>query len=406
MIENTKRAEKFKFKFSMISIILLCLYILFSYIAQETLLPTRIHSLVMYAFVAWVLLSVLRSKRYEIPSFTVWMGVMLAISIISLLWTSKNTISTEAVYTMLVATVITYCITQTVNTFSRLEKCLIAFVIGAVLMGLMLLVTGQITGDERLGETVTGNANTFSALMMIAAASALWLMLNREKGWEKFLFFLATVAIFALMLFSGGRKTIVAVLVALVFYILFKGKSGVKHVVGKLFIIVAIVAGIYALLMEVPFFYELIGNRFEGMFDFFSGNSQISGDETRYKMIEIGLNKWLESPVFGYGVDSFKYYNVTVTGHFYYAHNNYVELLYDLGIIGFLAYYGFVVKTLKDLFKIKGEYKKYASLGIGLIFMILVYDMGGISFYSTFPLMILSFAYIVIKLANKKEEKQ
>ena len=55
----------------------------------------------------------------------------------------------------------------------------------------------------------------------------------------------------------------------------------------------------------------------EGLINTFLGvgNAEASA-ESRGIMIAIGLKKWLDSPIWGYGFDSFKYYNLATTGGF------------------------------------------------------------------------------------------
>ncbi len=65
----------------------------------------------------------------------------------------------------------------------------------------------------------------------------------------------------------------------------------------------------------------------------------------------------------------------------YYSHNNYVEMLYDFGLIGFLFYYIFVYKLYKKLVALPEEHKNYSILGIGILIELLVFDMGGVAYY-------------------------
>lgn len=84
------------------------------------------------------------------------------------------------------------------------------------------------------------------------------------------------------------------------------------------------------------------------------------------------VNKWDRSPIWGYGFDSFKYYNRLMTGHFYYSHNNYIELLYDLGIIGFAIYYWFYWKLFYVAWKGKNSCTpEIRAFVIGIVFSML-----------------------------------
>ena len=59
----------------------------------------------------------------------------------------------------------------------------------------------------------------------------------------------------------------------------------------------------------------------------------------RHKYRNAAILGWLKSPVWGHGYDSFHFYNAVVNGHDVYSHNNFTELLYNLGVVGFIVYY-------------------------------------------------------------------
>ena len=95
-------------------------------------------------------------------------------------------------------------------------------------------------------------------------------------------------------------------------------------------------------MIEVPILYEIIGNRMDNLINQFLGKAEILNGSSSYLRDEyrkLAIQGWLESPIWGYGYDSFHYYNNIITGHNAYSHNNFTELLYDMGIIGFVVYY-------------------------------------------------------------------
>lgn len=67
------------------------------------------------------------------------------------------------------------------------------------------------------------------------------------------------------------------------------------------------------------------------------------GEDPRARMIDFGLEKWQQKPFFGYGTDQFRvhYQTVSPRGLLSYSHNNYVELLFNNGVVGLILYYLF-----------------------------------------------------------------
>jgi O-antigen ligase len=160
---------------------------------------------------------------------------------------------------------------------------------------------------------------------------------------------------------------------------------------------------------NVEFINVAIGDRFEGIYAILLGQeSTVSGDDVRLKMIDAGLSGWVNSPLIGHGVDSFKYLNQNITGHFYYSHNNFVEVLYNFGILGFILYYGFIARLMYRIIKIPKCNKlitSFRSLAIGLIIVFLIRDIGGISYYSTLPQFLICISFVIYLLLKKYQNE-
>ena len=60
----------------------------------------------------------------------------------------------------------------------------------------------------------------------------------------------------------------------------------------------------------------------------------------RDTLIKYGFEGFLNKPLFGHGFMSFSEYAFTTYGlEIGYAHNNYIELLFDMGFVGLVIYY-------------------------------------------------------------------
>lgn len=392
MLETSKKQSSPKWNMSMV---LLCLYVLLTYIAQETLLPPVLHSMTMYAFIGWTALNVFRRGKVRLKKYTLWYLSVIAFSAISMLWAVEA--ETGTLYVMFVSLILTSCILETVDSLEKLEACMLTFVIAATVMGIMLFATGQVDveGNERLGEEITGNANSFSILFMVSSMFASWFLVYK-KGFVRTFSLLSLLFQFVIMGLSGGRKSVIVAVICLLWYILAKDLGRAKKLIKDLIKFALFFAMGYWVVMEVPVFYKTIGYRFENLFTLLlTGDGVTLGDKVRQEMVRIGLERWIWSPIWGYGLDTFKHYNEQITGHFYYAHNNYVELLYDLGIIGMVLYYSFFVRIFWGLKQMLPEYTQYRALGLGIVFSFLVYDLGGVTFYGVFYQIVICLAFFI-----------
>lgn len=383
---------------------LLALYVIFLYIAQNTLLPPILSSMSMYAFVVWTFLSMLVKKKIKIYNYTLWYIVLMIWSVVTFLW-ADNLVLFQ-VYSMAVSLIITYCFINAIDTKEKLEYLAFLFVCAADLLCILIFATGQFSvgmDSERLGVEIMGNANTFSTFLMVSAVFASWTLIYKKRLSVKIFNGLSLAFILFMMAVSGGRKTIIAVLLCSSYFFITKDRNNYFKSILNIIKVLAVVLLLYFAVMKIPMLYETIGFRFEQLFSIAKGgSSDVGSDETRLKMVEIGFDAWLKKPILGYGLDTFKYYNLKVTNHFYYAHNNYIELLYDLGIVGFLLYYGFIGKLFINLVRIKNSQEHYKELGIGLIIESLIFDFGGVSYYTIVIQILLCVAFVCYRFGNNR----
>ena len=103
---------------------------------------------------------------------------------------------------------------------------------------------------------------------------------------------------------------------------------------------------------------------------------------------------FIENPIFGHGINSFIHY----IGHP--AHNNYIDLLFGLGLVGFSMYYIIHLKILKRLINLSDQY-----LMILFILLLVLMDFGFVALVSkTSMFMLVSCDLISKNLLRKKNE--
>jgi O-antigen ligase len=113
-----------------------------------------------------------------------------------------------------------------------------------------------------------------------------------------------------------------------------------------------------------------------------------SSFRTRTEMIQQGLQLWKESPLFGNGLDAFS----GLSGQGTYAHNNYVELLCDIGLIGTLLFYALYAQVLLRAARAPRLLGIYCGI---FVLMLLLADFGYVSYKSKHAVMILMLLTVV-----------
>ena len=389
-----------------VGVALFCLYIFISSLANDMVFPSSIGSLTLYLFLGYSVLYILLNKKLKINRIIKWMLVFIAFCVFTMLYSpEKGFLSDSEFYLLIVNFILILFLSQYDININDIKKISWANILSGGFLIFILFARGNLTGfstSNRFGQDLFGNSNILANLLMKSALYAIWLLVYSEnKIIHKMVLTLCLVASYYGMFLSGGRKFIIIPALFLYILLFFKRDShGRKHLVKYTGVVIAIVIAVYYLIMNVPAFYAVIGERMESLFSFIRTGHSISGKsaEIRATMIEIGFHKWMDSPIWGYGFDSFKYYNRLMTGHFYYSHNNYIELLYDLGIIGFAIYYWFYWKLFYVAWKGKNSYTpEIRAFVIGIVFSMLVFEYGAVNYTVTSTQIMLFFAYTLLK---------
>ena len=351
---------------------ILLLYIVTGYFAfGEGLLPESVNSIALYGFLCFSVFAVTYKSKVKITGFLLWGMVCLVIGFLARFYAPSFSGTGATYYALIVNFVLVSLLTQIPWNTVRFNRVMKAFSLSAAGLILVLAITGRLQDNSesgRLGQELTGNANILGAMLLVGAIYTIWLLISSNSKRTKIVSVILLMLIYCGMFFSGGRKYIVLPIVFL--YVLLAHKvdaSGRSHFIRSTLIVVIVVLFVYWLI-NTPFFFNTIGSRFESFFNLFQEDASADGSTLiRKEMIILGWKKWLKSPIWGYGFDSFKYYNESVTGHSYYSHNNFVELLYNQGLIGFCAYYSIYVYLFIKALKMNRR-----SLSRGFIFAILI----------------------------------
>jgi O-antigen ligase len=162
-------------------------------------------------------------------------------------------------------------------------------------------------------------------------------------------------------------------------YWIYHSRNPIKSIRNALLSIAVIVTGWYAM-MYIPFLYNLLGRRIESMLAGFLGLSTDASTSTRLRLIRIGWAWFLQRPWVGYGLGNFGAMNLTLNNSVLYAHNNYIELLVDSGLIGTFIYYSLYANTIRRFFMLDSSKKKSFCFLMGIVISFLIADYGIVSY--------------------------
>lgn len=235
---------------------------------------------------------------------------------------------------------------QKTLTITELGIFTTAFVV--VLLSLKTITSGRLGGGTEM------NSNLLAILCVYGFILCLYLRKIGKLTRQAYLLRLGFY--FISVLLTGSRKGLIMIFLASMIVAFFNNKKKALRIV---IIGLASAVATYVAIMNIGFLYDIIGVRIENMLIYFVKGTATEGSLlSRLELVDIAKPYIERKPWTGYGFDCFK----TVSGvgssgkvgageFGYYAHNNYIELLFGGGIIGLVLYYIPMVYLLKKLFK-------------------------------------------------------
>ena len=391
---------------------LMFVYILLTFISRSDYLPANSVSLALYGFILLGCANfVVNAKGRIVNTHMLWYLVFIAMSLFWVLILWQNWPDAEwlgTVYQMVVVLALSLSLSQFVESRKDIRMVSYAYTLGAVLLMLFLAMAGRLHEDERLGETIMGNANIFADFYMTAAIMALWMAVNGRNVWERLLFWTGIIVIFYGLLLSGGRKFILIPFIVLYIMLLMrKDKQGRNHIILYSVMVAALFGGVIWVMMSNETLYQSVGYRMEYLFNMISGEGNIgSSNETRKQMRMLALSEGFESPLWGHGFDAFKNLGLRRLGYYAYSHNNWTEMWYNYGLIGFVVYYWFYGKQVLSLWKYRKMTQDLAAFGIAIIISLFIYEYGAVSYFETQNQTLLCLVAIMYGICQKGDGKK
>ena len=187
---------------------------------------------------------------------------------------------------------------------------------------------------------VAGSSHLLMGYTMSALYAYNLINLVNSKGiLGKMLHIFLIISNIAMIVFSGSRGSIACIVAISMFMIWSKRKK--ISVLKVILILSVIIASMYLIINKA-------GNSFalQRMLMVFSSDLGIS-TSGRGIFYQMAINKFVESPIFGYGVGAY----ANSFGYYVYPHNIILEILNDFGLIGLIVFLIFMVKTFKNLGK-------------------------------------------------------
>ena len=277
---------------------------------------------------------------------------------------------------LLSVAIVNYIIVYKLDAFDIIKRMLFV----ALVFLVNVVLNGQYNGG-RFTVTIAGyalNENVFGLIAVGLACYMLYWLKKQKKKSTLLIILLGVLALLALI--SGSRKVLISLVAYVIIFLMYEYPPAdfIKQFVRP-FVVVAIAGVAFLCVMNIEVLYNSIGVRIESLFDAMSGNLAVdSSAYTRIRMIEKAYEIFRENPWIGRGINTFAH----TAGFGAYAHNNYMELLANMGLMGFLIYYVPLFMYLRKAFVSWKCGYAHSVLPLAIIGLTLVNDFGAVSYAS------------------------
>ena len=370
----------------------------------------------LYFFFGVSIVNIILRKRIKLNAAMVSIILYMMLMLIGLLYTPTAAKRAEDVmYKYITMAILVFCVVQYIDSLQDIKNILFGYMLAG--LALAIYVYAQYGSEfwilmqkaaeydsghiDRLGSGLT-NANTIGIYTMFSAMiAAYYIIFDRNSKLKTLFCLLVGVFCFLVSMAAASKKSVLIMVLACVCFWLYNamGNRKVGEQIRNLLILFGCVILFFWLINTMPIF-SGIATRMGSLFESLGGGSGTTSEVNRSAFMDTGIRVWLENFLFGAGTASSSYHLGV------YAHNNFVELLMNSGIIGLMLFYGAYPFTLVKYLRNAAAYKQHDKLPILLFSIFVCITVCGIAlvyYYERYEMMLMS---VIISSVNIFDQKQ
>lgn len=368
-------------------------------------------------YVGSVALSFLISKeRLTINYYILWLFVFFAYCYLSYMWARNQSDAMLYSNTFIQIFAVALGLSQQLKSNEDINKLFKLIHLSFLYLGVYILIVtpAEEFGTERIGNATGLHANDIGFRLAVGVLISVYFFTTVKN--LKWFYMISAIGLSILVLLTGSRKSIGMILLCVSAYIiLYKQRRKVtrqnlKEDLTKKIVLILVIAipliVLWYVMMNVEFFYNVIGFRFESMLNTFIGTEADSSMNERAFFAEKAMELFKQHPILGYGCNNFAQYMREIgSSHIAYSHNNLLELLSTLGVVGTAIYYVPLISFAFGLLKCYLKNKQQLGLVL-VVFMIFTFVTTSYSMYYCmemyYPFFISAFMYYKFNKDNKE----
>lgn len=368
-----------------------------------------IYIITMYCFpeqifkieIVFIILGIFFIKKIKMNFYFFWCLVILILFFISNI-RAENLIASRIIYYYFMKNLLVgYMLINIIKTRNGLEKIMRSYIYAGVILiiRILMIFPFQDLGKIRLNIPDAGfNANVLALNWGVSLIFLLYFIHKSKKKLDiVYLFF-----IIIMIILTESRKGIILMLLGIISYPLLLSKNK-KCLLKRIIIFFTLGIIILYISSKSDLISEKILNRFFLLIEKLLGNTQVidQSAEVREEMIKEGIALIKNKVFLGYGLGEFSLYSKYGT----YSHNNYIELLVGVGIIGTFFYYLiYIYLIFKSRVILKLKEKRIIPFLI-ITLMLFILDLGLVSYAERFWIIYLALSFTSTEILYIKFRK-
>lgn len=298
-------------------------------------------NILISGFIALQILVILKQKgKIRWSNIYYYSLIFIVLCFFSTFYSFSPSASLDRARRMVIMVCLSICIFQfSSKNITNLKFSLKAFSWAGFFGALYLLVNSDL--GQRMGSLI-GDANLVGITFSFAASIGIYIY----KTEHKFIYLIQIIVISFTVLMTGSRTSmglLITAIIGNIYLIAYQKKWKMRYVLlVTIGVIIGLLLFLYAL-MNIPILYDVLGMRILSFYQITHGQASVYGEtSTQFRALYAirGFEWFLESPIFGNGINAYPAYNATfIDGRFCFSHCEYAEILSGLGILGFITYF-------------------------------------------------------------------
>lgn len=360
-----------------------------------------VEAIFLAGFIILIGYRIIKNKeKIKLSKYNLWYILFTAFACLSYFWSMSKEYALKVFPSIIALSTLTIALISYIKKVEDFYKLLKMFVISNIYAAVKILaIYFFLSGSPaaRIFEITGIYFNTVAQVLGFSVIITIYLLATTKN--KKYI--LAILIQSIVIYLAESRKALLIPVFAIIVMILFKRKT--RKEIKNYIIIGGVGLLTLALLIQINSETKKEFNNLISSFIFQEDTDDYSIN-LRGFFIDTGIEMFKQRPLSGAGLNNFAYYVKNYTEYIEdrYSHNNYIEMLSCLGVVGFVLFYWIYVYIIARIIT-KKERNMTNAFAMSLILTLAIFEWGIVSYSGCMYNIVIFIAYCIAENNDKKE---